>query len=274
MKRWFKPRDLYPAAIALMVIAAVSSLVYLVIPKFLSMKQYSNGQGIGGPGLDIDDLMVRVRGLALEDQHEKALKVLLVEVEKFDSDSLFRLLLTPSFDLFLDDELKRGQEDIDRNGLDYKAYLRLSMVLELMGDDFRAMEVLLDGIAKCPKAIDLWMGIARLEEKAKRYREALAIFREVIKLDGSNGLAQNRAARIIATLGDASVQDMGEAMRLAKGACNLEPNNPHYLDTLAEVHLRQGQRDQAFELIRRAIELSSNKKGLKRRLIQRLKDAQ
>jgi tetratricopeptide (TPR) repeat protein len=49
---------------------------------------------------------------------------------------------------------------------------------------------------------------------------------------------------------------LDEALRLSEKAVALEPKNPAYLDTLAEVHFQKRNRERALELMKQCIELA------------------
>lgn len=216
--------------------------------------------------INIDELMKKVLDLNQKKQHQKAIDVLLLAVEKQKDDSLLRTLLVQTFDLFLSDEIERGQEQIQKNRKDQSAYLSVAGALELLGDNFRAMEILLNGIAHKPST-SLWMRIANLELKSGRDLEALDVFLEVIRLDKNNSLAHNNAAFILAKMTKSKDDpDLVDAEKLAKRAIKLEPKNPQYIDTLAEVYFRKGEQSAAENLIKQAIKLAPESEQLKNRL--------
>ncbi len=216
--------------------------------------------------VNIDELIKKVLELNEKKEHQKAIDLLLKSVEDQKQDPLLKALLAQTFDLFLADEIQRGQEQIKKNRKDQNAYLSVSKALELMGDDFRAMEILLNGIAQAPSP-DLWMKIAGLELKAGRDLEALDVYLEVTRLDSHNALALNNAAFIMAsTTKSKDDDDLDEAEKLAKKAMKIEPNNPQYMDTLAEVYFRKGEQVSAQNLIKEAIKLAPDNEKFKNRL--------
>jgi|HubBroStandDraft_6_1064221.scaffolds.fasta_scaffold717658_1 tetratricopeptide (TPR) repeat protein len=210
--------------------------------------------------VNIDALVKKVIALNNQKQHEKAINLLLKAVEKEKADSLLHALLSQSFDLFLFEEINRGEEQIIKNPKNDTAYVNISGAYELQGKDLRAMEILLKGIAQNPTP-KIWMKIAHLELKAGRKQEALAVFQEVIKLDPKNSMALNNAAYILA-----STNNIKEAEKLAKKAVKLEPKNPEYLDTLALVYFKKGQPKEAENLIKEAIKLAPENEHFKKQL--------
>lgn len=212
---------------------------------------------------NIDALMKHVMKLNEKKQHEKAIEALLSALDNQKDDPIMRTLLLQTFDLFLEEEIKVGQMAIEKNPLDKSAYARVSGAFELLGDHVRAMEVLLNGIYHDLKSPDLWMKIARLELKADRDREALDVFREVIRLDKKNSDAYNNAAHILASSTSSTMRELKEAEALANKARKLAPKNPDYLDTLAEVQYKQGNRKAAQSLMEEAIKLAPERDSFK-----------
>jgi len=214
----------------------------------------------------IETLMKRVLELNKQKKHQKAIDLLLEVTDKQKEDAFLQALLVQTFDLFLEDEIKQGQKAIQKNPLDKSGYYRVSGALELLGDNARAMEILLGGLLFHRKSGDIWMRIGRLELKAHRDMEAFDVFKEVIRLDNKNSDAYNNAAFILAHRENSSQKDLKEAERLANAAHKLDPKNPDYLDTLAEVYFKQGNRNTAQTLMKEAIKLAPEKNTFKEQL--------
>jgi len=206
--------------------------------------------------VDIDAVIKRVITLNQQNEHQKAIELLLTTVNKQKEDTILRTLLVETFDLFLEDEIKVGQVAIKKNPKIVSNYYRVAGALELLSDNFHAMEVLLTALQYHPDVPELWMKIARLELAADRNLEALDVFKEVIRLDQRNSDAYNNAAYILAKADRANDRDLNEAEELAKSACKLDPKNPEYIDTLAEVSFRKGNVENAKVLIEEAIRLA------------------
>jgi tetratricopeptide (TPR) repeat protein len=205
---------------------------------------------------DVSSLIQQINILNQHKDHTKALKVLLSALENEPEDSFLKAILVQTFDLFLEEEVHDAKVAIQKNPNNIMGYSRMADSLELLGDRSRAMEILLVGMSKNHRSADLWMAIARLELKAGRDMEALDVFHEVIKLDCKNSDAYNNAAYILARAQKSNKIDLKRAENLALNARKLDPKNPRYLDTLAEVHFRQGKQKQALELIKEAIKLA------------------
>lgn len=205
--------------------------------------------------IDIEALIQKILILNQQNKHQEAMNLLMVAIEKNQEDPLLRTLLVQTFDMFLEDEIRFGELDIERNRKNSGAYLRVANALELKGEDFRAMETLINGISLSPLASQLWMSIAKLEHKAKRDKEALDVFKEVIRLDPKASDAYNNAAFILTQNSSSNAKDLSLAESYAKTARKLDPKNPEYIDTLAEIHFKKGDIIQAQKLIKEAIKL-------------------
>jgi tetratricopeptide (TPR) repeat protein len=217
---------------------------------------------------DIGLVIQQVNVLNQHKDHTKALKVLLSALEDEPEESLLRAILVQTFDLFLEEEVHDAQASIQKNPNNITGYSRMAESLELLGDRSRAMEILLVGISKNPHSADLWMAIARLELKAGRDLEALDVFQEVIRLNPKNSDAYNNAAYVLARAQKSNNVDLKRAESLAINARKLDPKNPRYLDTLAEVNFRQGKQKEALELIKEAIKLAPRDGRFKDKLVR------
>jgi tetratricopeptide (TPR) repeat protein len=61
-------------------------------------------------------------------------------------------------------------------------------------------------------------------------------------------------------------------MEHATKAVELAPQNGNYLDTLAEVYFRQGDRESAIEYSRRAVQLTPDRDSLSKQLSRFIND--
>lgn len=249
-------------------IIAVLSVVALLplFTGFIATSSEKQKASSESKPINIENLMQKVLQLNQKNEHQKALDLLLAAVEKEDEASIVRTLLMQTFDVFLENEIRQGQKDIQKNPRDMGAYVRVSGALELVGDKFRSMEILLNGLAHNPKSPDLWMRIGRMELKSGRENEALDVFREVTRLDGKNSDAYNNAAYILVRTDHCDAEDLKEAEKFATSARKLDPKNPEYLDTLAEVAFKQGNLKMAQSLIEEALKISPEKDALKNQL--------
>lgn len=215
--------------------------------------------------IDIEQLVKHVMSLNRSHQPEKAINHLLAAVDQHGENSLLRAVLVQTFDAFLENEIRQGQVELQKDPANISAMTRISGALELVGDPFRSMEVLLNGLRFKTDSADLWMKIARLELKAHRDREALEVFREVVRLDSKNSDALNNVAFLLLTDKKCDAEDLQEAAELATKARRINPHNAEYLDTLAQIRFKQGDAKKAISLINEAINLAPDNDSFKTR---------
>lgn len=261
-----RPNENFGKLSLIVAVLSIAALVPLVLTGFIATPGERQKIAVGNAPVNIEELMKRVLQLNQNKEHQKAIDLLLSTVDKQGEDSILRTLLVQTFDLFLENEIKLGQKDIQKNPRNMAAYVRVSGALELVGDKFRAMEILLTGLRHNSNSSEIWMKIGRLELKASRDQEALDVFREVTRLDGKNSDAYNNAAYILVRTEQCDADDLKEAEQFANSARKLDPKNPEYLDTLAEVHFKQGNTKMAQTLIEEAIKIAPEKDALKNQL--------
>ena len=89
-----------------------------------------------------------------------------------------------------------------------------------------------------------------MDERQKKYEEAEAAFRKVLDLNPKNASTLNYLGYMLA---DRNVR-LDEAHDLVKKALDLDPDNGAYLDSMGWVCYRQGNEDQAEQLLVRALD--------------------
>lgn len=104
--------------------------------------------------------------------------------------------------------------------------------------------------------------LGQQEKGEKLYREMEARLRGALKLVPNSAREHNGLAWFMAIAG----RNLEEAQKLSEHSLRLAPDNYHYLDTLAEIHFRLGNRDLAVELSERALELTHEKEIYRERL--------
>ncbi len=120
-----------------------------------------------------------------------------------------------------------------------------------------------------PGDIDLAQWIVPQWEQVGRQVEADALFDQVFEVYArpmrrypESGLLNNDSAWLLARCN----RRLDEALRRAEKAVNLAPNNASYLDTLAEVRFRMGDRESALRYSRRAVDLRPGYEPLREQL--------
>ena len=144
-----------------------------------------------------------------------------------------------------------------------------------------------------PRDVNLLMNIALRETQLRRYDQAIARFRQLLKLQPANATAHlrlggvlfasgdasaavrhfreahrlqsnsksaNNLAWILATHSDANIRDGAEAVQLAEPACQDDGfQDPEKLDTLAASYAEAGRFGDAVRTVRQAISLAENR---------------
>lgn len=95
--------------------------------------------------------------------------------------------------------------------------------------------------------------------KTQRDREAIAEGEAALRLNPADAQTYNNLAWLYATSTDRAIQNLDKAKLYAESAVRLtRETQAAYLDTLAEVYVRRGERQRAAEQLRKAIAVSPN----------------
>ena len=194
--------------------------------------------------------------LVSQNKHEEALQLLYDASSKDPGNPLLQQMLRRVFSMHVDHEIAVGHAIIEANPSEAEGYLRVARAFNWANNRTSAFETLLEGVNENPNSPDLWMMTAQLEVQAGRYHEAFAVFENVTELDESNAKAHHSMAYILTRPGKIRMEGLSVAMEHAMRAVDLQPENPSFIDTLAEIHYRQGNQEKAVELIKKAIYLS------------------
>ncbi|MEM9415341.1 MAG: tetratricopeptide repeat protein [Planctomycetota bacterium] len=95
-----------------------------------------------------------------------------------------------------------------------------------------------------------WFLRGRISDRSGDLQNAEASYREVLRLQPGNPLAQNNLAMILVALG----RDLGEAVDLARAASASNPDDVNFRDTLAQALSRNGEHDEAIRIIELVIQ--------------------
>lgn len=98
--------------------------------------------------------------------------------------------------------------------------------------------------------------------------EAVNWYRKAADQDDPPAL--NNLAYLLATSDDRTLYNPSEAVLLAQKAVDLDPKNAIYLDTLATVYFKAGQRDKAVQTERQALDLNPDNASYKESLAKYL----
>ena len=139
-----------------------------------------------------------------------------------------------------------------------EAQKELGRTLAMTGEEDLAISHLERALEINPGMADahLYLGIA-LCHSQRRCQEALAHWREALRLQPNYAAAMNEAAYLLAASPNASDRNGSEAVRLAGQAVQLSGSkNVVYLDTLGIAYAEAGRFAEALDTVRKAIELA------------------
>ena len=140
-----------------------------------------------------------------------------------------------------------------------EAHSDLGRLLVVEGQYDQAMPHLEKALAIKPDLVEAhyYLG-ASLYYSQARAQEALAHWREALRVDPNFAPAMNDAAHALAASPDASDRNGAEAVKLAERAVQLSGGrNPVYLDTLAAAYAEVGRFPEAVAAARKALDLAA-----------------
>jgi tetratricopeptide (TPR) repeat protein len=123
--------------------------------------------------------------------------------------------------------------------------------------------------AALPGEIGLALELVPLLEDAGRRREADQLFTQVfavhqrVCVDFPKSTSHRHD---LARLAAACRRRLDEALKHANEAVALDPQNPAFIGTLAEIHFQRGDRQQAMELVERCIRLAPNEEEFRQQM--------
>lgn len=229
-------------------------LIVVVVGSLVSYEGHSILEMVRGESPEVT--LQKAELLNKEQKYSEALDLLLAASHKNPSNDDIKSLLKKTLVMHLEKQILDGYARLDSDKHDIEAYLQVARAFSLFSEKFRAMEVLTLGTMENPNSALLWLNLGLLELDVGRDAEAYAVFHEVIKLDASNAHAYNDLAFIESRTDDRRLQNLPKALINAKKAVSLAPDNPNFIDTLAEVEFRRGQPMEAVRLIKKAIDLA------------------
>lgn len=130
-------------------------------------------------------------------------------------------------------------------------YLFIGVILNDVERYDDAAKTFLDGIAKNPEVPDLYFHLGAAFDKLGRFDEMVLQMERAIQLAPKHANALNYLGY---TFADKGVR-LNEAFDLIQRALDLRPDDGYFIDSLAWVHYRQGNLEEATTLLEKAAEL-------------------
>ncbi len=145
-------------------------------------------------------------------------------------------------------------DDPDNAGLNNQ----LGRSLAAANDKVAAADAFSCAVDLEPSNASYWANLGLVYEELGRPTEAIAQYRECLKIDDRNMPVLNTLARLLSTSSDSAVRDGTEAVRWAERLLTMigtsHPARAEALDTLASAYAEAGQFDKAVDTARQAIQ--------------------
>lgn len=241
----------------------ISKSLFLFILAWFILSQDNFSYPPRVEALPLSATLQQVENFNSEENYEAAVALLLNALSMHPNDDNLTTLFKQTFSMHIYNQISSGYKRIKENPNNIEAYLIIARSFGFIGDETKAMEILLEGTRSNPGSTDIWIAIANIELKAARDAEALSVFKEVLRFDSQNSHTHNNIAYILARSSDKKLLNLDEALVHAKTAINIEPENPNFLDTLAEIKFQLGQTKEALSIIKKAVSLSPESEFLK-----------
>lgn len=125
-------------------------------------------------------------------------------------------------------------------------------------DDEASMKSAWEILKKLSEAPDVkpsvWLMLAAADQRLGNLAQAEVEYRKALDMDVNSAEAMNNLAYLLLLRGDR----LNEASELAKKAISLSPNQPTFYDTLARIHARMGNREEAIKAFTGALNIDPN----------------
>ncbi|HEY6448791.1 MAG TPA: tetratricopeptide repeat protein [Acidobacteriaceae bacterium] len=152
----------------------------------------------------------------------------------------------------VDQGIAMAKSVLDSDSKSMESYFQLAQIYVDLRKWKEAADILTEAEKQATKKDDQTMVVferAMMLDRAKRYDEAEADFKQVLAADPNNALTLNNYGFMLADRG----VNLDEALAMIRKAVQLEPTNYAYLDSLGWVYFRMGQYGQAEDNLQRAI---------------------
>ena len=141
-----------------------------------------------------------------------------------------------------------------KNGENPEMLARIALLHKRRGRRDAAHRMLMDLRKSYPKSMPIILELGVLLWESGRPEESKQTFEEALRMDPESDVALNRLAWFHAIEG----RNLERGIELSKRSLEIRPATPPYLDTLAELYYRNGQRVEAISHIQKAIEADPN----------------
>ncbi len=200
--------------------------------------------------------------------YQAALAILMSYSQLHPDNMDLRALTIRTISQHFQNQVDIAHSRIQQDPHDIEAYALMGRTLVLAGENGAALGILTEGVIENPSSVDLWIQIGALEVGAGRDNEAISAYGEAIRLEHNNGLARNNLAFLLVTTKNPTLRDPILALIHAQQALEYEPQNPAFLDTLAEIFNETGHHHRAVRTIKKAIDIAPNEPLYRRQLVR------
>jgi tetratricopeptide (TPR) repeat protein len=135
-----------------------------------------------------------------------------------------------------------------RHADDPTAYVALAQYYADADRSAKAISLLQDARTKFPDDTSIVFELGAVFDKDKKFADAEATFRELLKRDPENAAAMNYLGYMLAERGER----LDESVGLLKKALAMEPDNGSYLDSLGWAYYKEDKLDLAEDNLKRA----------------------
>jgi tetratricopeptide (TPR) repeat protein len=129
-----------------------------------------------------------------------------------------------------------------------ESYVALAQMYSETKRGAEAVKLLQDAQLKFPEDTTIGFELGAVFDKQKKFADAEAAFRQVLKLEPDNAPAMNYIGYMLAERGER----LNESVDLLKKALELEPDNGSYLDSLGWAYYKSDKLPQALDNLQRA----------------------
>lgn len=146
-------------------------------------------------------------------------------------------------------------------------HLYLGQMFLNQGNLPKALYHLEEAAGEDPKNADLRYVLGNIYFQQGNLGDAIQAYRICLGLDSLNTSAMNNLAWTYAQMGI----NLDEALDLSKNSLEIEPENPNYLDTVAEIYYLKKEYYRALTYIRKAVDLDPPNPEYYRRKMEKIK---